>query len=546
MKKLITLFFVLCVAAFSTSATAGVGDVNADGSVNVSDVTALVNQIIGSGSYSAQACDVNADGEVNVSDVTALVNLIINGGGESEFKNQTFTVNGVSFDMIAVEGGTFTMGATSEQGSDAYDDEKPAHQVTLSSYYIGKTEVTQELWQAVMGSNPSYFSDTNLPVEKVSWDDCQTFITKLNSLTGKNFRLPTEAEWEYAARGGNKSQAYKYSGSNTLDDVAWYTDNSNSTTHPVGTKAPNELGIYDMSGNVWEWCSDWYGSYSSSAQTNPIGPNSGSLRVFRGGSWSNYARNCRVSNRNYGYPTFRGSNFGLRLALDVNQTFTVNGVSFDMIAVEGGTFTMGATSEQGSDAYDDEKPAHQVTLSSYYIGKTEVTQELWQAVMGSNPSYFSDTNLPVETVSWNDCQSFIAKLNELTGKKFRLPTEAEWEYAARGGNKNQGYKYSGSKTIDDVAWNYSNSSSKTHPVATKAPNELGIYDMSGNVWEWCSDWYGSYRSSAQTNPTGPNSGSHRVRRGGSWDYHAGYCRVSSRTGNYPTSRSYNLGLRLAL
>ena len=317
MKKLITLFFVLCVGAFASSATAGVGDVNADGDVNVSDVTALVNQIIGSGSYSAQACDVNGDGEVNVSDVTALVNLIINGGGESEFKNRTFTVNGVSFDMIAVEGGTFTMGATAEQASDAYSDEKPTHQVTLSSYYIGKTEVTQELWQAVMGSNPSGFSGANLPVEKVSWEDCQSFVIKLNELTGKYFRLPTEAEWEYAARGGSKSQGYKYSGSNTVDDVAWYPSNSSSKTHPVATKAPNELGIYDMSGNVLEWCSDWYSSsyYSSSSQYNPTGPASGSRRVYRGGSWGSSARLCRVSYRDYNGPSYRFYNLGLRLAL---------------------------------------------------------------------------------------------------------------------------------------------------------------------------------------------------------------------------------------
>ena len=317
MKKLITLFFVLCVGAFSTSATAGVGDVNADGSVNVSDITALVNQIIGSGSYSAQACDVNGDGEVNVSDVTALVNLIINGGGESEDSNQTFTVNGVSFDMIAVEGGTFTMGATAEQASDAYSDEKPTHQVTLSSYYIGKTEVTQELWQAVMGSNPSGFSGANLPVEKVSWEDCQIFIAILNELTGKYFRLPTEAEWEYAARGGSKSQGYKYSGSNTVDDVAWYPSNSSSKTHPVATKAPNELGIYDMSGNVLEWCRDWYSSsyYSSSSQYNPTGPASGSRRVYRGGSWGSSARLCRVSYRDYNGPSYRFYNLGLRLAL---------------------------------------------------------------------------------------------------------------------------------------------------------------------------------------------------------------------------------------
>ena len=290
---------------------------NADGSVNVSDITALVNQIIGSGSYSAQACDVNGDGEVNVSDVTALVNLIINGGGESEDSNQTFTVNGVSFDMIAVEGGTFTMGATAEQASDAYSDEKPTHQVTLSSYYIGKTEVTQELWQAVMGSNPSGFSGANLPVEKVSWEDCQIFIAILNELTGKYFRLPTEAEWEYAARGGSKSQGYKYSGSNTVDDVAWYPSNSSSKTHPVATKAPNELGIYDMSGNVLEWCRDWYSSsyYSSSSQYNPTGPASGSRRVYRGGSWGSSARLCRVSYRDYNGPSYRFYNLGLRLAL---------------------------------------------------------------------------------------------------------------------------------------------------------------------------------------------------------------------------------------
>ena len=303
------------MGAFSTSATAGVGDVNADGTVNVSDVTALVNQIIGSGSYSAQACDVNGDGEVNVSDVTALVNLIINGGGESEDSNQTFTVNGVSFDMIAVEGGTFTMGATAEQASDAYSDEKPTHQVTLSSYYIGKTEVTQELWQAVMGSNPSGFSGANLPVEKVSWEDCQIFIAILNELTGKYFRLPTEAEWEYAARGGSKSQGYKYSGSNTVDDVAWYPSNSSSKTHPVATKAPNELGIYDMSGNVSEWCSNWNGDYSSSSQYNPTGPSSGSDRVRRGGSYYSDARGCRVSHRDSDSPKYPDSAIGLRLCL---------------------------------------------------------------------------------------------------------------------------------------------------------------------------------------------------------------------------------------
>ncbi len=226
------------------------------------------------------------------------------------------TVNGVDIYMVKVSGGTFQMGATSEQGSDTDSDEKPVHQVTLSDYYIGETEVTQELWQAVMGSNPSYFtSSPQLPVEKVSWNDCQTFITRLNELTGKQFRLPTEAEWEYAARGGNKSNGYKYSGSNDIGVVAWYSGNSASTTHNVGTKAPNELGLFDMTGNVSEWCQDWFGSYSSSAQTNPTGPSWGYSRVKRGCSWRNNATYCPVSYRYYDRPGSSSDSLGLRLAL---------------------------------------------------------------------------------------------------------------------------------------------------------------------------------------------------------------------------------------
>ena len=218
----------------------------------------------------------------------------------------------------------------------------------------------------------------------------------------------------------------------------------------------------------------------------------------------------------------------------------------NMVYVEGGTFMMGATSEQGSDAYTFEKPAHSVTLSNYYIGKYEVTQAEWQAVMGSNPSRFKGDNKPVENVSWIDCQTFISKLNAKTGLIFRLPTEAEWEYAARGGNKSKGYKYSGSDYIGDVAWYTSNSGYKTHAVGTKQPNELGLYDMIGNVGEWCGDWYGSYSSSSQTNPTGANSGSHRVIRGVSWDYDARLCRSSYRYAYPPDHRYNSLGFRLVL
>ena len=218
---------------------------------------------------------------------------------------QTYTVNGVSFKMIPVEGGTFQMGSTTGNSG---------HSVTLSNFSIGETEVTQELWRAVMGSNPSSYRGNKLPVEKVSWNDCQTFIMKLNQLTGKTFRLPTEAEWEFAARGGNKSKGYTYSGSNTIGDVAWYTSNSSNTTHAVATKAPNELGIYDMSGNVWELCQDWYGSYSSGSQTNPTGPTSGSNRVRRGGGWYSIALNCRVAVRDPYPPANTSDNLGLRLA----------------------------------------------------------------------------------------------------------------------------------------------------------------------------------------------------------------------------------------
>ena len=238
---------------------------------------------------------------------------------------KTFYANGVSFDMVEVRGGTFRMGATSEQGSDVSRDEKPVHSVTLSGYYIGKTEVTQELWQAVMGTTLTDFASQlgvctygvgdDYPMYFISWDDCKEFIGMLNEITQMNFRLPTEAEWEFACRGGNNSRGYKYSGSNYIDNVAWYWGNSDEEAHPVATKSPNELGIYDMTGNVWEWCADWYGDYSSGAQTNPKGPYDGSRRVRRGGGWYVIARNCRSSDRYSDDPTDRKRYLGLRLAL---------------------------------------------------------------------------------------------------------------------------------------------------------------------------------------------------------------------------------------
>ena len=583
----------------------------------------------------------------------------------TDLPSRIFTLSGngktVTFRMKKVEGGTFQMGSTSGE-----HDEEIVHSVTFTNdYFMGETEVTQALWYAVMGQSPTadgnqwestYGFGDERPVYYISYEDCQSFLTALNSKlssqlgSGELFRFPTEAEWEFAARGGNKSNGYTYSGSNSIGDVAWYKNNSSQKSHQVKTKTANELGLYDMSGNVYEWCYDWYYSiYSRGAQTDPTGPTSGSNHVIRGGSWGNYDSFCRATFRERSSPTNRSYYVGFRLCLGVpisglnpslsvsptslsfdanassktltvtanedytysadaswltitqssdnttltvaatanpqtsertatitltlgsltqtinvtqkaneERTFTVTGngktVTFKMIKVDGGTFQMGR--------FGSDDVIHSVTLTKdYYMGESEVTQALWYAVTGQSPSYpeyrWSSTyglgdEYPSYNISYEDCQSFLSALNSKlfsqlgSGEQFRFPTEAEWEFAAKGGNKSNGYIYSGSNTIDDVAWYSSNSSSTNHPVKTKAANELGLYDMTGNVGEWCYDRHGSYSSSAQTDPTGPNSGGTRVIRGGSWDFPDSYCRVEGRLYDTPTRRNNNSGFRLAL
>lgn len=338
MKRiLITLFLMLVVS--TTFAQTVRGDANGDEQVNIADVTILIDYLL-SGDASAvnlENADCNLDSSVTIADVTALIDYLLIGSWEPYApQTETFTVRGVTFTIVIVEGGTFMMGATEEQGTvDPEENEYPVHEVTLSSYGIGQTEVTQELWEAVMSwhpdtlnedfeaefIHPSYFSSKNgfdddlqRPVENISNRKIDLFLSFLNTLTGREFRLPTDAEWEFAARGGNQSKGYKYAGSNDIDEVAWYSDNNGVHTNLVATKAPNELGLYDMSGNVYEWCQDWFGSYSSSTQSNPTGPSSGSLRVRRGGGWGNDG-GCRVSYRGRLTPSLSLIFLGFRLAL---------------------------------------------------------------------------------------------------------------------------------------------------------------------------------------------------------------------------------------
>ena len=291
------------------------GDVNGDGSTTIKDVTDLINFLL---TGSAPSLDVNGDNLVNIKDVTDLINMLLTGeGGLTPVITSTnFLINSVPFSMINVEGGTFMMGLEGDASA------SPVHEVTLSDYFIGETEVTQALWQTVMGSNPSSNkSDEWLPVENMDWHACQQFTTRLSQLTGRNFRLPTEAEWEFAARGGNKSQGYTYAGSDNLAEVAWYAANSGNSTHVVATKKANELGLYDMSGNVFEWCQDYWDDYPSEAQVNPQGPSSGEYKSCRSSAYNRNNNNnwFKCGGRTYDTPTNNAYDTGLRVVCDSSQ-----------------------------------------------------------------------------------------------------------------------------------------------------------------------------------------------------------------------------------
>lgn len=638
MKRLVFFLSLLCGLTFQTAvAQSRDYDVNLDGEVNIADVNAVIHAILGG--IEGSSHDVNRDGEVNIGDINTLVDRIL--GDEYQDNHLVFNVGNASFKMIRVDGGTFMMGNNSGKSN-----EKPVHEVTLSPYYIGETEVTQALWRAAGCINRSYYKNSKLPLHDVMWLECQEFIRRLNVLTGYRFSLPTEAQWEFAARGGNESKGYPYAGSDDIGPVAWYHDNSNvdgTWMHEVATKQPNELGLYDMSGNAMEWCLDRYYAYSGGAQVDPAWPgveDDSDDCVVRGGSCFTAANECRITARDFCWNELREVHNGLRLALQddrpvalgvsednvemmegevatvsitngsgsyhascsdgnvaasyiedsklyivamwsgtatftiwddqsdlraqvlvrVGKECTVGDVTFKMMPVEGGTFLMGDTWEQGlSYGGDDPHTVHEVTLSSYSIGQTEVTQELWTAVMGYNPSEhnewqnFINPQGPVENMTWDECQEFISRLKEMTGLHFRLPTEAEWEFAARGGNRSMPYSYSGSRYIEEVAWYRSNADnhhggvSGPQTVALLLPNELGLYDMSGNVWEYCQDWYGPYSDEPQTDPKGPSTGTARVMRGGSFIESGNSCKCAKRDYTQWYDEGANtIGFRLAM
>ena len=481
------------------------------------------------------------------------------------------------------------------------DFEMGSHTVTLTKpYYMGKYEVTQEQWEGIMGNNPSSKTKgAKLPVTDVSWEDCQGFIKKLNIKTNDVYRLPTEAEWEYACRAGTTT-AYSFGDEITPKD-ANYKDTNIGVPIAVGSYKPNAFGLYDMHGNVHEWCEDWFGPYPSGSITDPMGPAKGLDRVLRGGSYHFDGTGARSASRLNYSPFAQFSSMGFRLAKTMNieglseseinnfflkvmreqkaktkkeeeakkeeevkkeeekakaketqkeaakrlqkeveeKTDLGKGINLEMVLIPAGKFMMGSPKSENNKINDETE--HEVTLTkSYYMGKYEVTQEQWESVMGNNPSKIKGAKLPVTDVSWDDCQEFIKKCNEKNTGVYRLPTEAEWEFACRAGTTTA-YSFGESITKDDA--NIEGGSIKE--VGSYKPNAFGLYDMHGNVWEWCEDWPVVYPAESVTDPKGSATGDFHVLRGGSFDARDLFARSSCRGRISKSSRYDGYGFRLA-
>lgn len=415
-------------------------------------------------------------------------------------------------------------------------------ETTLAGFWMGQTEVSQEQWESVMGDNPSLFKGNGRPVENVSWEDCWEFCRRTE------LRLPTESEWEVACRAGN---AGGIAGDFTTDrkdagetPVGWHAGNSGMETHPVGETSPNAWGLRDMSGNVWEWCEDSCGD---------------GWHFLRGGSWCNAAERCAAGSRIADGAKQRDGIYGFRVCLDgeplqpavaeSNENPAPSGIDIkagtikvlelpgdvplEMVWCPPGSFVMGSPAKEKN--RDDDETQHTVTLTEgFWLAKTEVTRKQWKSVMGTN--YCNDpsrhggqwlgNDLPVQNVNWAEGEAFCRK----TG--VRLPTEAEWEYACRAGATGP---YAGTGKLKTMGWYVGNSEYDTHSVGRLKPNAWGLYDMHGNVLEWCADWYGAYPSGTVENPTGAGFGQIRVLRGGSYDDDEQACRSANRYGHDPRS-----------
>jgi len=475
---------------------------------------------------------------------------------------------GIKLEMVLIPAGKFMMGSPASEVGRV--DNETQNEVTLTKpYYMGKYAVTHEQWEAVMRNNHSSNEEAKFPETGVSWEDCQEFITKLNAKTNRGYRLPTEAEWEYACRAGTTTE-YSYGDNLTKSDANIDGDSIKA----VGSYKPNAFGLYDMHGNVWEWC----GSLQEGEVTDPKGSPTGTSRVLRGGSFYHDVSRSRSSVRYFLPPSYKVFYNGFRLAKTANiktsespasvnllvAPFTEakakeaqkaiakslqkeaewkvtlgNGVIVDLVLIPAGKFMMGSPASEVGRV--DNETQHEVTLTKpFYIGKYEFTQEQWQAVMGDTPSRVNGAGFPVTNVLWDECQYFIKKLNARTNGGYRLPTEAEWEYACRAGTSTA-YSFGDNLTKDNANIDGSN----IKAVGSYKPNAFGLYDMHGNVWEWCNDWYGSLQDGESTDPMGPRTGTKRVLRGGSFLL-ASAARSSFRGSKEPTNQSsIFIGFRLA-
>jgi formylglycine-generating enzyme required for sulfatase activity len=472
--------------------------------------------------------------------------------------------NSVGMKLRLIKPGSFVMGCDSGE-----DNEKPAHRVTLTKpFFIGVCEVTQQQYEKVMGTNPSSVKGTRRPVDSVSWNDAYEFCQRLSETENRPYRLPTEAEWEYACRSGTTT---KYYWSDEADGrYAWTSHNSSKVAHDVGARLPNVWGLYDMSGNVSEWCADWYEARYSDGddQSDPKGPSNGQSRVIRGGSWCDGPWYCHSADRYGGEPDLCSWYVGFRIVLDSKTAGAVhlqidqiserakrlyneldwhdvltNSVGMKVKLIKPGSFMMRSWSEPF------QTPVHKTLTKPFYIGVCEVTQQQYEKVMDANPSRYKGSMLPVDSVSWNDANEFCQRLSETENRPYRLPTEVEWEYACRAGTTTD--YYWGNKPDDWYAWTRHNSSYIVHDVGTRLPNAWGLHDMSGNVWEWCADMYVVYsrRRTSQNDLKRLSNEPFRVARGGSCYDVLGYCRSTSRTGGPQVSRlddQHHVGFRIVL